>query len=189
MSPVHHPKALGLVARTGLGLVLALPFAVSQGCASDPSQGYSFASTYDTSVRTVAVPVFDNQTHSTGLEAWLTDAIVKKIQSSTPWKVTTSEYADTVLSGSIEQVRLGRLSRTIESGLAQEQPIAITVDFSWRDSRSGEVLASRQRFRATSTFVPSQGVEGEPGERIEIGERDAIAELADAIVEELRSNW
>lgn len=174
----------------GLLVIALLALLTSHlGCASDPNRGYSFASTYDAGVETVSVPIFENMTHSTGLEAWLTDAIVKEIQSKTPWRVTSSERADTVLRGAIQDVRLSRLSRSPSTGLSLEQPLSLSVDFEWTDGRTGEVLVSRQSFRATSVFVPTRGVEGEPGERIEIGQRDAVAELAQAIVQELRSNW
>jgi hypothetical protein len=51
------------------------------------------------------------------------------------------------------------------------------------------VRIERQNFVATTTFIPARGVAGEPGERIEIGQREAIEELARAIVGEMRSDF
>ena len=175
-------STLGLAVMSASGVLLC-------GCASDSATGYTFASTYDTEIETVGVPIFDNTTFVTGLEGWLTDAVVKEIQGRTPWRVTGSDRAQTVLSGRITDVRLGRLSRVRSVGTIEEQPLAITVEFTWRDARSGEILVARDRFRVTSTYVPSRGVAGEPGERLEIGQRDAIGEMAAAIVDELRSKW
>lgn len=172
-----------------LSTVLIAAFILLTACASDPSKGYVFGSTYDQGVRTVAVPIFDNTTFTPGLEQQLTEAIIRQIQTSTPWRIASRERADTVLTGVIDSAELGLLTRTRGTGLAQEQTLTLRVNFAWRDNRTGEVRVERQRFSATSTFVPSRGVGGEAGERIEIGQRDAIDELAQAIVAELRADF
>src|SRR5690606_18398285 len=71
------------------------------GCASDPTNGYAFASAYDQSVRTVAVPIFGNPTFEHGIEFQLTEAIVKEIHRSTPWRVVDREQAQTELAGAM----------------------------------------------------------------------------------------
>ncbi len=159
------------------------------GCASDPHKGYVLGSTYDSGVRTVAVPVFDNTTYTPGIEQTLTDAITKEIMARTPWRVVSRGNADTELTGAIANYDLFAITRTPGVGLTQEQSITIRVNFVWRDVRDGTVRAERENFSATSTFIPSPGIAGEPGERIEIGEREAIEELARAIVGEMRSEF
>lgn len=155
------------------------------GCASDPKDGYSWGSSYDRNVRTVSVPIFANTTFSRGLEAELTDAIIKQIQAQTPWRVAPVGEAQTELSGSIVESRLRQLSTNRDTGLAQELSVELTVDFSWRDKRSGKVLLSRKSFTASESFVASRPV----GEPIETGEHAAVQRLARDIVSELRSNW
>lgn len=159
------------------------------GCASDPNSGYVLGTTYDTGVRTVAVPIFENTTFTPGLEQQLTEAIIKEIQATTPWRITGRDRADTVLTGMIDQAELALLTRTRGTGLVQEQILTIRVNFTWRDSRTGEVRVERERFSAASTFVAARGVSGEPGERIEVGQRGAIDELARAIVNEMRADF
>lgn len=155
------------------------------GCASDPTRGYAWGSTYSDQIRSVSVPVFKNETHATGLETQLTEAIVKQIQRSTPWVVTRGRSADTTLLGTITDVEYDRLSVTPGSGLVQEQAALIEVKFEWMDNRSGTTLVSRERFSAVSVFVPARGT----GERAEVGERGAVAELAEDVVSELRADW
>ena len=70
-------------------LMVLAGFAVG-GCASDPSRGYSFGHAYDDSIRTVAVPIFDNRTQARGLEVLITEAIIKQIETRTPWAVATT---------------------------------------------------------------------------------------------------
>lgn len=155
------------------------------GCASDPTTGYSTHSTYDESVRSVAVPVFDNTTYNIGLEAMLTEAIIKEMRLVTPWVVTSPGNSETTLSGSITRSDLISYSRESQIGLVQEVGVRITVSFDWVDNRTGKTLVARREFTATEPFVPSRPA----GERLAVGEQAAIQELARDIVAELRSNW
>lgn len=155
------------------------------GCASDPTQGYSFRSTYGETVRSVAVPLFENRTYAKGIETALTEALIKEIQRSTPWVVVSPDQADTVLSGSITDSSLRALSTSRRSGLVQEMAVKLTVDFDWTSARTGQVIVSRRAFDAVETFVPARGT----AERLELGEAAAVQEMARDIVAELRSNW
>ncbi|MFI4897439.1 MAG: LptE family protein [Phycisphaerales bacterium JB059] len=168
--------------RCWLALALAL---IGAGCASNPSEGYAFGWTHSEDVRTIAVPMFDNRTYATDVEFALTEAIIAEIQRSTPWVVVGEERADTTLSGVLTQESATTLSTTPGTGLVQENALTLTVDFDWRDNRTGETLVARDRFSAVGTYAPAQGT----GERREIGQRQAIRELARDIVAELRADW
>ncbi|USN99512.1 MAG: LptE family protein [Phycisphaeraceae bacterium] len=173
-----------IVATLAIAPLLALP-----GCASDPHKGYVLGSTYDKGVRTIAVPIFDNTTYTPGLEQTLTEALVKRLQTDTPWRIADRDAADTVLTGVIDDARLDVLTRTPATGLVQEQVLTLRVSFTWRDNRTGDVRVRRERFSVASSFTPARGAAGEPGERIEVGQRAAIDEMARAIVAELRADF
>jgi hypothetical protein len=166
-------------------MVLTLALAALGGCSADATRGYSFNSTFDPSVRTISVPVFANETYSSGLEVRLTEALIKEIQRTTPWRVVGSASAATTLEGSIDDVELIRLSRQRDTGLTQEQGLRVTVSFDWIDNRTGTTTVSRQRFSSVASFVPHEGVQ----EPIEVGEDAVIRELARDIVAELRNDW
>ncbi len=155
------------------------------GCSADPTRGYSFASAHDVQVRTVTVPIFANESYSSGLEVRLTEAIITEIRRATPWRVVESANAATTLSGSIDGVEMTRLTNRRETGLIQEQALQVTVSFDWVDNRTGETRVSRRGFTAISSFVPHYGV----GEPIEQAESGAVRELARDIVAELRADW
>jgi hypothetical protein len=174
-------RPLFVVAAALLGAIVA----GVAGCSSDPTKGYSFASSFSNDLRTVHVPIFENPTFARGLEIELTDAIIKEIQRSTPWTVAASDSAQTQLTGKINDAQLRRLSTGRGSGLAQELAYTITVEFEWKDARNGKVLVSRKDFTASDSFIPTQGL----NERIETGQHGAIQRLARDIVAELRSNW
>jgi len=157
-------------------------------CASDPTRGYSFTSTRPGAVHSVAVPMFDNQDFTHGLEIELTDAIIKEIQRTTPWVVVQGQNgggADTTLTGVITKTTLRNLTTASQTGLVQEMAVEISVDFDWRDARTGKFLVSRRDFRSLESFVPAVGSR----EHIAVGEDAAVQELARSIVAELRSNW
>jgi hypothetical protein len=154
-------------------------------CSSDPREGYSMSPAHDESVRTVHVPMFNNKTFFRGIELELTDAIVKEIQSNTPWRVVSQGNADTVLSGTITNSGLRAISTAEGSGLVQEQGVEIVLDFSWRNNRTGRTMVQRKNFKGADIFIPARLV----GESLETGQTAAIQRLAKSVVAELRSNW
>lgn len=167
--------------------LLAGAAAVCMACtaAGCGSSGYTVGTAFREDIRTVAVPVFENATYSTGLEVSLTDALVKEIHRQTPWTVMRTGAADTVLSGTINDADLRKLANSSETGLVQELAVVLTVSFEWREARTGEVLVSRRRFRASSSFVPARGAQ----ERLGTGQEAAIGVMARDIVAEMRSSW
>ncbi|MFN0134469.1 MAG: LPS assembly lipoprotein LptE [Phycisphaerales bacterium] len=158
---------------------------VGTGCSSDPTRGYSFASTRSEQVRTVAVPIFDNQTFHHGLEADLTDAIIKEIQRTTRWVVVPTEKAQTTLTGSITSAELRQLSTSSSTGLVQEVGMELSADFDWRDARTGTFLVRRRGVKSLESFVASRPT----NERIDLGRHASAQELARVIVSELRAAW
>jgi len=180
---VTRPRRLFARCLINVSAIAALT--IIPGCASDPTQGYSFSSAHRTDIHSVAVPVWDNTTFTPGLEMRLTEALVKEIHRSTPWSVTNAASAETTLTGRITTAELESLNKDPTSGLVQEQALELAVSFEWRDNRSGEVLAARRNFRATGVFVPNI----DAGEPIETGEQSAIEALARDIVGQLRSAW
>lgn len=154
-------------------------------CASDPTQGYSSASTFPTQYATVAIDIFKNDTFSRDIEFELADALVKEVEARTPYKVTPSVRADTILTGRITRVELDQLSKSKVTGLSEEVVLTVTVDFTWTNARTGEVIEERREFTGHSLFLPS----APSGEPIELAEFGVVQGLARDIVGELRSDW
>ena len=184
----RHPQPRRTHALPRLVIVLAAISLMSHGlagCASDPTVGYSTRSTYTTQVRTVALPIFENATFDRGVEFDLADALVKEIEARTPYKVTSPERADTVLSGSIRSVRRDAISKSRLTGLSEEVVLGVTVDFVWKEQRTGRVLLERTGFAAQGLFLPSPP----SGEPVELAEFAAVQQLARDIVGIMRSDW
>ena len=149
----------------------------------DPSGGYQWRSLYREDVRSVAVPIFTNKTFRRGVEFALTKAVVNQIEAKSPYKVVARERADTILEGQIVEIRLQNLSSDSTIAIPQEQLYVLTVDFIWKDLRTGRILTERKNFQQTTTFYPTLG-EGEF-----VGSQQSVEKLALGIVQEMQANW
>ena len=80
-------------------LVVALITALNAGgCASYQIGNQSL---YRPDIRTVYVPMFESESYRRNLGERLTEAVIKEIESKTPYKVVHTPNADSVLSGRI----------------------------------------------------------------------------------------
>lgn len=165
-----------------LSMLCALLWTLSAGVAGC---GYSTTELFPDTYRSVSVDIFQNRTFYRGVEFDLTEALVKEIEQRTPYTTRPANVSDTVLTGTVTYIETRQLSRTNEAGLPQEVEVIVTIDFEWKDQRSGEVLASRKGFSGVGRYVPTQPV----GERFEIGQHAAVQRLARDIVSAMRGDW
>src|SRR6266851_4580180 len=75
--------------------------------------GYTTRPNYDPGIRTIRVPIFKNNTYIRGLEFDLTRAVIREIQSKTPFRVVAADCAaDTELTGTITTLNKIAINRT-----------------------------------------------------------------------------
>ena len=164
--------------RSGLWPLLGM-LALLAGC------GYTTKDLYPRNIRTVAVPILANRTFYRGVEQDLTEALIKEIELRTPYKVASSDTADTIFHGTITNVSQRTLSSAREGGLPEELEVRITVSFEWRNARTGEILRQRKDFDAVGRYIPAKGV----GESFSVAQHNAVQLLAQDIVSTMRSDW
>lgn len=145
--------------------------------------GYTWNSLYREDVSSVAVPVFTTTDFRRGVEVRLTEAIIKQLEANAPYKVVPPERADTILEGQVTSVGVQTVSRDWYTNLPKTQALTLTVDFTWKDLRTGRILAQRQGYQQRVTYYPPLA-EGEF-----IGTQEAIEKLALGIVQELQADW
>ena len=155
------------------------------GCTSDPYSGYSAMSVFPEGISSVSVPIFKNETFVRDVEFELTDALIKEIEARSPYKVMTEARADTVLIGEIRKIELDQLSKSPLTGLSEEVIVSLTIDFEWKDLRTGRPIIVRKNFTGYGLFVPSRPT----GESIQLGRFAAIQHLARDLVNELQAQW
>ncbi|MCI0681123.1 MAG: LPS assembly lipoprotein LptE [Gemmataceae bacterium] len=112
------------------------------GCASGGHVnllGYTTVPTYDDSIRTVYVPIFQNVSFRRGLEFDVTRAVVREIEAKTPYKVVNCrEEADTELTGKIIN-RRKQLVNQNQLGEVRDSEVYLAVELQWRDLRPGHL--------------------------------------------------
>ena len=151
--------------------------------AKPDSHGYQWHSLYREDIQTIAVPVFTNVTYRRGLEIQLTKAITQDIETHTPYKVVSPQNADTILEGEVSYASNYPLSINPYTNLPQEQQYMITVNFTWKNLRTGQVIVARKGFDQRSSYYPTLG------ENQDVGAADAIQRLSLSLVEELQADW
>jgi hypothetical protein len=166
-------------------ILVFAPLGATTGCATDPRDGYSATNPYTSSVRSVAVPIFQNRSYVRDFEFDLAEALIKRITTSTPYAVTREAAADTILRGTITDISLNELSRDPRTGLSNEVMVRVTVDFEWSDLRSGKTLVARSGFATSALFVPSRPAR----EPLELARFEAVQQLARDLVDQMQSAW
>jgi len=169
---------LGILATIVGPLMVAWVWLVS-GC------GYSHSELFPTDVRTVTVPIFDNQSFYQEVEFDLTEAVIKEIELRTPYKVTSANRADTILRGEIVTIQQARLSRMSTGGVPQELEYRVTVNFEWKDLHTGELLRQRQGYQAVGRYIPARPI----SEPLAVGQHEAIQRMARQIVSVMAADW
>lgn len=159
------------------------------GCNSDPGKGYTFASPHREGIESIAIPMWtrSRNVYRREIEIRLTEAIIKRIELDTPYKVTTKDRADTMLTGTLEGISQRPMSVDPNTGRTREQEVIVTVSFRWSDLRTGEVLLDRERkmIRAPGVYIPLAPF----GEDFSQGCEEAINEAARRVVETLEADW
>jgi hypothetical protein len=190
--------------------LVALATALIPGCGWDGHFdvfGYTTRPMYDLTIRSVRVPIFKNLSLRRNLEYQLTEAVISKIQSVTPYRVVQeADCADTELIGTI----VGRSKSVInfnQLGEVREAQTTMTVELVWRDlrpGRAGEVLskplpgapgdfpppppppgavAPPTQVQALAFFVP------EIGGSLSTAEQEMVDKLAVQIVSMMEKPW
>jgi hypothetical protein len=114
------------------------------GCTSDGHieiLGYTTKPPFDTSIRTVYVPMFGNKTMMRGIEFQITQAVIREIEWKSPYKVTSDRCsADTELAGTVVSRRKGVINVN-QLGEVREAELGLIVEVVWKDLRSGKILS------------------------------------------------
>ena len=146
--------------------------------------GYSSRSLFPEGVRTVCIEMFDNTTFRRDLEYELTDALAKRIESETPYKIIHDKNrADTVINGRIISIGESVLTYERATGRPLEKQADVVAVFSWKNLRTGEFITENKKVSAVATFSQFQ----EQG--FDYASKVAANRLAERIVEQMQTAW
>ena len=152
------------------------------GCAE--IGGYSNKSLFPQGISSVCLEMFDNQSFRRGVEYELSDALAKRIETETPYKIISSrDRADTLISGQIVSIDESLLSIEREVGRALEKEVQLTAMVSWKNLKTGELLIDNQSVSAEATFSEFQKQDFKYASTV------AANNLARKIVELMERKW
>lgn len=152
------------------------------GCAA--LKGYSNESLFPKNVKSVCLDMFDNQTFRRGIEYELSDALAKRIESETPYKIVTDRNrADTIISGQIVSIGETALSIERETGRILEKEVELQAVVNWKNLNTGELLINNQTVSSSASYSEYQMQDFKYGSSL------AANKLARKIVELMEKKW
>ena len=146
---------------------------------------------YNTGVRTVHVPIFQNDGFRKDMGERLTEAVCKRIEQRTPYKVVhRSNSADSVLSG-----RIARNSQSVSlvddyAGTRQKK-VELLVYVQWKDQRGNSLRAMSPISwnDAPVDITTTSDMVAEMGHSYATASQEAIDKMADQIVDMMQMPW
>ncbi len=163
-------------------VVCLLSSALLGGCGA--STGYSNDSLFPSGIGSVYLQMFDNRSFRRGIEFTLSDALAKRVEADTPYKIVSSrDRADSVMSGQI--VTAGESILTIERdiGRALEKEVVLTAVVNWKNMKDGQLMINSRTVTATATYSDFQGQDFTYASSV------AANKLARSIVELMKNQW
>ena len=146
--------------------------------------GYSNESLFPEEVRSVYVEMFDSRSFRRGVEYELSDALAKRIEAETPYKIISSrDRADTVISGQILSIGESWLSSEREVGRALEKEVEVRAVVNWKNLKTGELLIDNQSVSASASYSEWQN------QGFRYASTLAANNLARRIVELMEKEW
>lgn len=160
------------------GLALA-----AAAVAALPACGYRMGALVPEGYRTIAVPIFANETRRHDLEWEVTRAVVEEIQARTPLRVVDRDQSpDLTLTGILRDVDENVSSRLSRQRI-RESDVFVNAEVTITDRKTGKVLVEKQRVTEREAFVP------EIGEDVRTARQEAIRALAERIARTLETAW
>jgi hypothetical protein len=167
-------------------LLTLLPFLI-YGCGV-----YSFSGSSVSGVKTIAVPLFDNQTQEYGIRESLTEVVADRFVKDNTLKVVSEKQADSILRGTITQYK--RESHTFdEQENIKEYVVRIWVNVVFEEKKSKKTIWQEDNMQGWGIYCVKDCVDesGNPksDETEDDGKERAIQKLAEDIVNRTVKGW
>ena len=168
--------------RPGLGLGIALILtAAAAGC------GYTVRSSLPSHLKTLAIPIFGNNTVEFGLADDITQSLVNGFLADRSLRIVQERDANAVLRGSVVAYRNQVFGYT-SSERATEYEIVLTVQVAFRDMIKNRDVWKEDALTVRTTYnVVAVGTE--PAKTETDGRKEVIQKLTDQIVSRTVQGW
>jgi hypothetical protein len=142
---------------------------------------YSFSGSGLSGIKTIAVPLFDNQTDQYGIREDLTTDIANRFVQDNTLKVVNEKIADSILRGTI--IKYTREAYTYdENENVKEYIVRIWVNASFEEKKNNKVIWKEDN-------VQGWGIYSAQDETEDMGRQRALNKLAEDIVNKTVKGW
>lgn len=162
----------------GQSAVIAFGLWLLAGCAY-----YSFSGSTLPNIKTIAIPLFEDNTAEIGVKEQLTNAVIQAFTSDNSLKIADRRNADSVLKGTLLSVteRAGAYNRQEQ---VQEIQVFIAVKVQFEDSKKRKIIWEDQ-INQFGSYIPGDTQRGTR----EIAITDAIDKTAQEVLNKTVSGW
>ncbi len=153
------------------------------GCGEGGLSGYSNSWMYPEEVTSVYVEMFDAGGFRRGHEFALTEAVCKRIESQTPYKIISDRaQADSILSGTVTTTS-GVLAGERYTGGALEREAAVQVRVTWKNLKTGRLMLDNQSVFASASYSEQMD------QTFDYAANAAVGKAAQRVVELMERPW
>ncbi len=145
--------------------------------------GYSTARPFRTDIQTIHVEMFQSKEFRRELEFRLTEAIIKRIEMDTPYRIAGRRTADAVLTGEILKVENRTFGDDADTDRPREIGSTVIIRYRLKDARNGDILVDRPRFIYQTSHIPPVG------ETFVQAMTRALDGMAEQMVETMEVDW
>jgi len=146
--------------------------------------GYSNDMLFPSDVKSICLDMFDNRSFRRGIEYELTDALAKRIESQTPYKIVSSkDRADSVISGQILSVGESTLTMEREVARPLEKEVVLIAAVNWKNLNTGDLMINNETVTAAASYSEFQNQDFTYASVL------AANKLAQRIVEMMENDW
>lgn len=165
-----------------IGLIVAAAVGMG-GCGKGGLAGYQNAWLHPQDVSTVYVEMFDSSGFRRGYEFKLTEAVCKRIEAQTPYKIVSDrDLADSVLSGTVG-AGSGVLAGDRYTGRPLEQEAMIHVRLTWKNLKTGRLMLDNEEVYAAVSYSELLG------QSYDYSAASAVNKAAQKVVELMEQPW
>lgn len=145
--------------------------------------GYRSGELFRTDVKTVHVEMFETREFRRDLEFMLTEAVKKRINTDTPYRLASREKADTILKGEVLEERQAAFAPDFRTRQPRDKQMTMVVRMQWKDVGTGRMLVDRPLLLQGVDYLPPAG------ETEAFAQQKVIDRLAARIVAEMYNDW
>jgi len=146
--------------------------------------GYTNKSLFPEDIRSVYVEMFDNRTFRRQVEYTLSDALAKRIESDTPYKIVSDrDRTDSVMDGQLVVIAESILTLERETGRALEKEVILTATVNWKNLKTGRMMINNESVTAAASYSEFLNQDFTYASSL------AANNLAEKIVELMQNDW